>query len=135
MTYAISSALNRYDNGTATSASLRAAWIVASTSSEFGPHHTSRSPLRAPAARNPLARRFTMSLSSANVVELAVPPPLLSTITATRSGWVCACTASTSGASAPRSIVAAFGASFGVAVINVPLDDRSRGRPLPTLTV
>ena len=44
MTYAISSALNRYDSGTATRPSLRAAWIVARTSSEFGPHHTSRSP-------------------------------------------------------------------------------------------
>ena len=34
-----------------------------------------------------------------------------------------------------ESFASAFGASFGVAVINVPLDDRSGGRTLPTLTV
>ena len=54
MTYAISSALNRYDSGTATRLSLRAAWIVTSTSSEFGPHHTSRSPGCAPAGEQPV---------------------------------------------------------------------------------
>ena len=54
MTYCISSALNRYESGTATSSTLRAAWIVASTSSEFGPHHTSRSPRRAPEREQPV---------------------------------------------------------------------------------
>ena len=43
MTYAISSALKRYERGTAVSDPLRAAWTVTSTSSEFGPHHTMRS--------------------------------------------------------------------------------------------
>ena len=55
----ISSALNRYDSGTATSSTLRAAWIVASTSSEFGPHHTSRSPGCMPGPQQPCASRFT----------------------------------------------------------------------------
>ena len=44
MTYCISSPLKRYESGTATCPALRAAWIVTITSSEFGPHHTSRSP-------------------------------------------------------------------------------------------
>ena len=51
---------------------MRAAWIVASTSSEFGPHHTSRSPGRAPAASRPCASWFTSALSSAKVVVEAV---------------------------------------------------------------
>ena len=85
MTYAISSALKRYESGTATRLSLRAAWIVASTSSEFGPHHTSRSPGCAPAARRPCASRFTSALSSAKVVVDGRAPPDASTITAVRS--------------------------------------------------
>jgi hypothetical protein len=97
MTYAISSPLNRYDRGTATIPSLRAAWMVTRTSSEFGPHQTSRSPDRAPAATKPFARRFTIALSSAKVVVDARLPPLLSTITAVLSGCACAYTASTSG--------------------------------------
>ena len=97
MTYAISSALKRYESGTATRPSLRAAWIVASTSSEFGPHHTSRSPARAPAAVQAVRSRFTIAFSSPNVVAARRAPPLASTITATVSGWACACTARTSG--------------------------------------
>ena len=97
MTYAISSPLKRYDNGTATMPSLRAAWMVTRTSREFGPHQTRRSPAFAPAASKPLARRFTAALSSANVVVDARAPPLLSTITAVLSGCACACMASTSG--------------------------------------
>ena len=64
MTYAISSAVNRYESGTATMRSLRAAWFAATTCSEFGPHHTSRSP-GATAAARALATRLVMALSSA----------------------------------------------------------------------
>ena len=48
MTYRISSALNRYDTGTDVSPALRLAWIVATTSSELGPHQAMRSLRRAP---------------------------------------------------------------------------------------
>ena len=54
MTYAISSAVNRYESGTATSPALRAAWTTAIVSSEFGPHHTIRSPCSAPSAQQPV---------------------------------------------------------------------------------
>ena len=105
MTYCISSALKRYDSGTATRLHLRAAWIVASTSSEFGPHHTRRSPDRAPAASSPWPSRFTCALSSAKVVVDGVAPPLASTTTATLSGAFCAWTArASSGAFMDRSV-------------------------------
>ena len=44
ITYAISSGVKRYESGTATSPAFRAAWTTAMVSSEFGPHHTMRSP-------------------------------------------------------------------------------------------
>src|ERR1700694_2251906 len=75
------------------------------TSSEFGPHHTSRSSDRTPAARSPCASWFTCALSSPNVVVEAVAPPLASTTTATLSGACCACTArASSGAFMDRSV-------------------------------
>src|SRR4051812_39767936 len=105
MTYCISPALKRYESGTATRLHLRAAWMVVRTSSEFGPHHTSRSPDCAPTASNPFPRRFTCALSFAKVVIDAVAPPLGSTTTAGRSGAVCACTAmASSGAVMDRSV-------------------------------
>ena len=55
ITYCISAALNRYETGTDVSPTLRLAWRVVITSSEFGPHHAMRSPRRAPSARQRVA--------------------------------------------------------------------------------
>src|SRR3954453_5892589 len=100
MTYAISSAVKRYERGTATSPALRAAWTTAIVSSEFGPHHTMRAPCSAPSASSPGASRFTRVLSSANVVVENFAPWLASTITASLSGDPSACSFRTSGIAA-----------------------------------
>src|SRR6476469_7058710 len=73
--------------------------MVTGTSSEFGPHHTSRSPDAAPAASRPLPRRFTLAFNSANVVIEGRAPPLSSTITATLAGAFWAWTARASSGS------------------------------------
>ena len=99
MTYCISSALKRYESGTATSPALRAAWMTVITSSEFGPHQTIRSPCSAPRSRSPCATLFTSSFSSANVVTEGRAPWLASTITACLSGVPSACSLRASGIS------------------------------------
>ena len=64
-TWPISSAVNRYDMGTATRPSLRQACMKARTWRLLGPHHTARSPLPNPRAASPPTSRFTIRLSSA----------------------------------------------------------------------
>ena len=58
MTYAISSALNRYESGTATRLSLRAAWMVDEHLERVRPAPHQPLAGRRAAASNPLARRF-----------------------------------------------------------------------------
>jgi hypothetical protein len=97
ITYCISSALKRYESGTAIWPALRAAWIVVTTSSEFGPHQTRRSPRSIPRLRSACASRFTLLLSCSNVTAEGRPPPASSTVTAARSPDASACRANRSG--------------------------------------
>jgi hypothetical protein len=86
-TYCISSAVNRYDNGTEPRPALRNAWRHVTTSSELGPHHTTRSLGRAPSPSKPFPSRLAITFSSPYDVADGCPPPAASTITADASRW------------------------------------------------
>ena len=68
---------------------FRAAFSTATTSGEFGPHHSTFASGPAPSDSSRFASRFDRSSSSA-YVHLTTVPSGLSSMTAGLSGWACA---------------------------------------------